>query len=505
MHLLRTLPALVIVAGQLMPCLALSQQQKTPVNVNANSLFGDLPIDDAAGNSILHAGESGQEKIRKNLFVLGALNKSVCYSGEPILLTYQLYSALQSRSEVAERPSLVNFNAEERRLNNEDPLRKKRDGKDYRVFTIWQAQLNPFQPGHLTIDPLSVNNVVSYTLDGKPMTYSGVVRSNAIEITVLPLPEYKGAETFSGGVGKFKFRVSVASARVAAGETDSLRIELEGAGNLNAVTIPSIKWPTGFESFPGKEKWEMVKNVFPPRGKKVVTMPFVVHGGTHEHPLGRVVFPSLRFVYFDPSPASYRESISQPIALDIQPALPGSQRAPVPIGPTPVTAQPVADIPFDYAWILWALSSLGISIVAFLALKKRAQPYLEPIPEVTADHSDTPPPVPMSAADIVAGELESLTSVPDKEQYVIGIKSALDRYLWEKFKTGGISGDELADTVYHGTHDQVLSEQVRGLYSRCSELLYAPSAPGEKDSNLGGAVNSIVERCEIHKNINRQS
>src|SRR5882757_3767731 len=260
MYLLRTLPALVIFAGQLMP--ALAQKQKAPASVN--SLFAELPIDDAAGNSILHEGESGEEKIKKNIFVIGSFSKSVCYAGEPVLLTYQLYSALQSTSVVTVRPALGNFNAEERPLNNEKPLQKKRGDRNYRVFTIWQVLLNPFQPGNWTIDTLWVNNEVSYTSDDKTQTYSGPVHSTPLTLTVLPLPVYHGTEIFSGAMGKFQLKALVTSSRTNAGETDTLLIEIEGSGDLNAVATPVIKWPAGFECYPFKEKWTPVKNAFPP-------------------------------------------------------------------------------------------------------------------------------------------------------------------------------------------------------------------------------------------------
>src|SRR5258708_19467597 len=144
MQLHRILSVLVIFAGGFSLGPVRAQKQKDPVNVN--SLFADLPIDDAAGNSALSNGESGEEKIKKNIFIIGSLNKSVCYSGEPLLLTYQLYSALQSKSLVTEKPGLGNFNVEERPLNNEWPLLKRKEGKGYRVFMLCQVHVASYQP-----------------------------------------------------------------------------------------------------------------------------------------------------------------------------------------------------------------------------------------------------------------------------------------------------------------------------------------------------------------------
>ncbi|HEX9513127.1 MAG TPA: hypothetical protein VF939_21705 [Puia sp.] len=511
MQLHRILSVLVIFAGPFIPAPVSAQKQKTPVNVN--SLFADLPIDDAAGNSALSNGESGEEKIKKNIFIIGSLNKSVCYSGEPLLLTYQLYSALQSKSLVTEKPGLGNFNVEERPLNNERPLLKRKEGKGYRVFTIWQVQLNPFQPGDLTIDPLSVSNEVSYASDNQTHSYSGIVNSNKIVLTVLPLPAYQGVEIFSGAIGKFSFRAFVVSNRIAAGETDSLCLEIEGAGNLNAITLPAIKWPAGVEIFPFKEKWVSVKNAFPPAGKKTVNIPFVAHHAGH------FSIPSVRWAYFDPSLKGYRELQSGAIDLDILPVLAGSGEKKPAVLPPPVVNGA------DYSWVLWSLGALSISVLAFWWLRRRSHPYMgaempvsSPIGEAGAlaggavgfGDAASGQAGEMSAAERDAflaanarRELEELRGLQDKEQYIIKVKAILSGFLQESWPTSGISGDELADSLYRNTQDQALVEDVRNFYSRCDRLLYAPSDLAEVDASLAGMVSLIIERCEIHKNINR--
>ncbi|HWK03338.1 MAG TPA: hypothetical protein VNS58_06885 [Puia sp.] len=492
MQLFRTLSVLVIFAGSFMPAPVSAQKQKNPVN----SLFSDLPIDDAAGNSVLNPGESGEEKIKENIFILGSLNKSICYSGESLLLTYQLYSALQSKSLVTERPGLGNFNIEERPLNNERPLLKKKEGKDYRVFTIWQVQLNPFQPGDLTIGPLSANNEVSYVADDQTHSYSGFVNSNMIALTVLPLPAYQGAEAFSGAIGKFGFRAFVLSNRIAAGEADTLCLEIDGAGNLNAITMPAVKWPAGVETFPFKEKWVSVKNAFPPTGKKMISIPFVAHNAGH------CSIPSVRFSYFDPSLKAYRELQSGAIDLDILPALAGAgENKPAVLTPPVVNRA-------DYSWILWSLGAFGISVLAFWLLRRRSHPYMG---------SPAAGAVLLPEGGVVAivsdwrTKLEELRAIRNKEQYIIKSRAILSGYLQESWQprmafAGSESSeeeDELIESLYRNTQDVALVEDVRSFYARCSRLLYAPSDLAEVDASLAGMVSLIIERCEIHKNINR--
>lgn len=417
MYLLRNMSVIVILAGQLMPALAQKHSQpeaaaivqpspKTPAGVN--SLFADLPIDDAAGNSVLNNGESGPEKIKKNIFVIGSLNKSVCYAGEPLLLTYQLYSALQSKSLVAERPALSNFNVEERPLNNEMPAIKKKGDKDYRVFTIWQVQLNPFQPGSLVIDPLLVNNEVNYTSDNKTYAYSGSVSSNRPVLTVLPLPEYRGPEKFSGAIGRFQLKAFVGSHRIAADETDSLHLEIEGSGNLNDITTPAIKWPAGFEYFPAKEKWELRKNSFPPTGKKVVTIPFVAHKEGH------FTIPSIGFTYFDPSLKTYQELHSDPVVVDILPALSSGGSALSSDKRPPAVSPPVqSHHPSPYTWIIWSLpAALAIFAITIGWIRNRSRPS-----EAKTAVASMPSAIPI--ADPASGEPAAAISAQDKDALLV--------------------------------------------------------------------------------------
>ncbi len=58
---------------------------------------------------ILKPGEKLSEKIKKNIFVRVEADKTSCYIGEPLVVTYKLYSRLKSESKVTKRPSLNGF------------------------------------------------------------------------------------------------------------------------------------------------------------------------------------------------------------------------------------------------------------------------------------------------------------------------------------------------------------------------------------------------------------
>ena len=83
---------------------ASSQDKK---QASSNSLiFEDLPVASTQRNSVLLAGENPKEKISRNIFVKARANKTSLYFGEAFRVTYNLYTALQSKSVISERPSL---------------------------------------------------------------------------------------------------------------------------------------------------------------------------------------------------------------------------------------------------------------------------------------------------------------------------------------------------------------------------------------------------------------
>ena len=98
---------------------------------------------------LLKPGESIAEKIRKNLFVKVQASKTTCYAGEPIVVTYKLYSRLRSESRVSKRPSLNGFSVYDMIDPNRDVASVETlNGKQSTVHIIRKAQLIPLQHRH---------------------------------------------------------------------------------------------------------------------------------------------------------------------------------------------------------------------------------------------------------------------------------------------------------------------------------------------------------------------
>jgi hypothetical protein len=290
-------------------------QHTKPKEAHFQDIFGDLPIHDAASLSVLKKNENPEKKIHDNIFIKSFVSKPVCYVGEPILLSYQLFSALQNESEIYKLPSLSGSAILELSVVNEHPEYKEIKGKTYRVFNLSQFQLTPQSAGKFQIDTLAVSNTVRYRIDPDSTGhYEGIVYSKPMSIEVKPLPERGKPVGFSGAVGDFLLKVSVDSLRIAAGETDALHIEITGSGNFIPLSMPKINWPVNFDYFPAREKSNLIKNTFPPVGNQNFDILFVPQKG------GRFSIPGLQIVFFNAAKGVYETSSSKPIEIIVLPA-----------------------------------------------------------------------------------------------------------------------------------------------------------------------------------------
>ena len=309
------------------------------------------PVPEAVDREdVLKPGENVKEKIRKNLFVKVQVDRNNCYVGEPIVATYKLYSRLNAESRVTRLPSLNGFSVYDITDPSADAVSvEKLNGKTFTVHTIRKSQLIPLQAGSIDLDPVEVENTVHFvkgglrqethrsgnrlrdlldqlsgdenlgpvvdenvTLDTKPLT-----------ITVKPLPEENKPVNFNGAVGNFKIEASLAGKSVAAQDEATLHVVVTGKGNLPVVTAPVVGWPAGIDAFDPTAKEDLNKTVVPMSGSKTFDYIFTARDSGH------YVIPAINLSYFDPSSQTYKSANSEPLELQVTPAVKRS-RGPAP-------------------------------------------------------------------------------------------------------------------------------------------------------------------------------
>ncbi len=259
----------------------------------------------------LAPNENPAELIAKNIFVQVLSSSKSVYTGEPVLVTYKLFTALNSQSRVTMQPSFSGCSVQELPIDKE-PDEVILNGKKYHVFTIRKVQLIPLQPGELILGKAVVNNVVAISNSDDLMeteNYSAVTGSESQTLTVKALPENGKPPNFQMLVGNYSIVATTKKDSLQVGESATLSIKILGSGNVAGISSPIITWPENTEHFDGIDSQKADQYVFPVRGFKQFEIPFI------GKKVGTTIIPPVHILYFDPATATYRNAQTDSIRI----------------------------------------------------------------------------------------------------------------------------------------------------------------------------------------------
>ena len=434
-----------------------------PRPARAQHAFDDLPIEDPSKRSVLAKGEDPAKKIRDNIFIVANVDHPECFTGQQVLLTYKLYTALQSTSTVTVKPILNNFIVKERRLAATPLPDKTIDGKRYHGFTVWQALLTPLQPGEYPIDPLKTGNDVSYTTaDGKTAHYSGPVASHRTTIHVLPLPAIDRPPSFHGLVGKWQIQTRLTSPRTDSSGNDTLLVEVTGSGSFENITAPFMRWPAGFRHMEPIQHWEVTDSTIPQSGRTTLAIPF-----TASTP-GEYALPPMELAWFDAISKRYYTKNTDSLIVHVLsvPAPPAS----APITPTQHLTPP--EQPSDISKYLIPITAIIILTGIILLFGRRRKNVETPSAVITPEPPKPTPPI------------ENL-DLPE-------IKQTLIQFLQTHLQTDAWAEEDLLDILQQ--KDPSRKGRVQSLLEDCNKLLYSPQRPDPKTiANLNRRLKAILQ------------
>jgi hypothetical protein len=224
--------------------------------------------------------------VAENLFIRASADKQRVKQGEPVTVTYKLYTRLNvSGYDIAKAPVYQGFWAEEIEQPKQPTVNAEmHEGKQFRVATIRKTALFPTQSGRLTVSPLEVrcafqtqsqkktndpfDSFFNDPLFSRTQTVQQEFKSNALSVTVDPLPGNPPAG-FSGAVGRFTFTAAVDKKEVKTGDPVTLRLTIVGAGNVKLLNLPKPVLPADFEAYEPKISEEISREGGVIKGKKV--------------------------------------------------------------------------------------------------------------------------------------------------------------------------------------------------------------------------------------------
>jgi hypothetical protein len=204
------------------------------------------------------------------------------------------------------------------------------DGETYQVVHF-QTTVVPLRSGTLTLGPADLQlNVLTRrrnSLFNDPFFQHffeddpfGTERrrmelhSDPLTLNVLPLPEEGKPAGFSGAVGRFTLQVSAAPTEVTAGDPITLRMMLNGSGNVAEAAPPQLVNTDGFRTYetqPGKAEGGGPGSATVAKSFEQVLIPNDMHVSA---------VPAVSFSYFDPRTQRYGTARTDPIALVVRPS-----------------------------------------------------------------------------------------------------------------------------------------------------------------------------------------
>ena len=268
----------------------------------------------------------------KDVFVNVSVSKRNVYEQEGVSVIFKIYSAYDFNFDGVKFPEFEGFLVQEVEMPQTLQLQaEEHNGKVYRTVVIRKLVLFPQRSGQLTIPEgkfdLQLQLPVNRQLDSMDSFFDSFfssyrtvrksVASNAVTINVKPLPQ-PAPESFNGAVGQYSLEALKPDDRVRANESYKLSYRLKGDGNIKLVTLPTPKYPEGFDAFDPKESEDIRISESGVRGEKVIDFFSVPRYA------GDYVIPGMAFSYFDPKEEQYKEIKLNDVKVHVDPADPNS-------------------------------------------------------------------------------------------------------------------------------------------------------------------------------------
>jgi hypothetical protein len=304
-----------------------AQIKSNPLTIKVvNAAPGTKP-DPKSGGA---APDAQNVNLGDNLFVRAIVDKRSAYVGEPIFVTYKIYSRVAFRLENPSKfPRMIGFWSED----IEAPTQLQREsemynGKQYETFVLRKVALFPTQAGELSIDPFEIQCLVQVRQRRKSGDdffdkffsdpffddYKNVkktLETEKIAITAKPLPEQGRPLNFGGAAGEFTMQASIDKRSVKANDPVTLTVTLRGEGNIKLIEEPYVDFPSNVDHYDPKIDEEIIRSQGRISGVKKFEYILVPRYA------GKIDIPPVTFSYFNLADKKYKTLISEPFALDV--------------------------------------------------------------------------------------------------------------------------------------------------------------------------------------------
>ena len=273
----------------------------------------------AQGGQASSGGNTNDPQVSgQDLFLKVIPSKRSAYVGEPVVLTYMLYTRVPvSQLSIANMPNYGGFWTKE--CESQRQSSEVINGLQYTSYEVKKVVLIPQKAGKFTIDPMVMECVAQIVTQRNTQrsndpfdiffndpffsrSYSNVqktLQTASISFEAKSLPEQGKPATFDGAVGKYNFTASVDREELNANEAFTLTMTVSGSGNVELVNLPKPVFPPDFEVYDPKISSSVDATGQGMSGTKKAEYLVIPRRA------GDFSIPPIAFSYYDPSKGQY--------------------------------------------------------------------------------------------------------------------------------------------------------------------------------------------------------
>ncbi|MEO7209526.1 MAG: BatD family protein [Chitinophagaceae bacterium] len=431
----------------------------------------------------LEQKENPAELIAKNIFVQVQSTSKSIFTGEPVLVTYKLFTALNSQSRVTMQPSFSGCSVQELPIDKE-PDEAILNGKKYHVFTIRKVQLIPLQAGELILGKAVVNNVVAISNSDDLMeteNYSAITESEAQTLTVKALPENGQPPNFNILVGNYIIAATTKKDTLQVGESATLSIKISGSGNIPGIPSPIISWPENTEHFDGIDSQQADQYIFPVHGFKQFEIPFI------GKKIGTTIIPPIHISFFDPLTATYKNAQTDSIRLYFSKAI-------VPAA-TLNTISNTSLSNYKYTLLIPLIGLIvlfSVLIPGWYRKKRSKNDIAQPLKELVIEKK-----LPQITIGDLYIHLNNLAAIENNREYFLAVKSLLAMALQAKTGTSETLESPLVRALENISGEMDNAKKSKAVFETCNLQLFAQNDLKEVREEVYFEMSSLLKNFDL--------
>jgi hypothetical protein len=259
---------------------------------------------------------------KNDLFVKMNLDRKSLYKGEHLTATIKIYSKVNlSGFEDISIPNFEGFWAQDIPLPQQISLQRETfNGEIYNVGTLKRTLLFPQQTGNIAIGSVKIDCIVQQRVKKSQSMFDdffdsfanvkATIVSDPVSVNVQPLPS--APPEFSGAVGKFDIRSAITSKSVRENDAITIKLDINGNGNIKLINPPKISFPADFEVYDPKTNSNFSASDAGLAGNISFEYLFLPRFA------GTYTIPAVNFVYFDTASKKYVSRTTEEYKIKVE-------------------------------------------------------------------------------------------------------------------------------------------------------------------------------------------